>query len=231
MTRNKEERSDPKCLLCSERREGQRFSFWGGHEVSRTETAGRYTTGGSTIVEYRDMKRVGAFVCDTCTRRLVFWDSIGWMVIAPLLTIAFLILLLAANGNTFVQVVLTGCVILFGLLSIVTPLFALFPHFSFWTRDLDGVILKRVTPILKRQGKGSTFLTETTYENQIIRERGHRDRAETAEDLLEGIEDDEDDLPRVSTGENPLDIVRCPACAKTTSCKSRTCRHCGATLP
>ena len=99
-----------------------------------------------------------------------------------------------------------------------------------WTSD--GIIRDRATPLLKRKGnKGDSFFTEREYEMLFTKKPA--DRPETAEELLEGIGDEEEDRPRRKSGKSITgltDLTRCPTCAKATPVAKR-CKWCQEPLP
>src|SRR5262249_44937688 len=89
MADDHDESTTPKCLFCSQRREGQRYAFWGGFHLS-TETNRAFLSRTTTITsKYRDMKRVGAFVCNACARRYVALSSLPMIVIGVACAVGF----------------------------------------------------------------------------------------------------------------------------------------------
>src|SRR5262249_59077285 len=106
---------------------------------------------------------------------------------------------------------------------------SLYPNLD-W-RTSDPMIRDKAAPLLKRKGKGDSFFTEREYEMLFVKKPA--DRPETAEELLAGIDEEEEDRPRKARGAggSPMDITRCPACAKATPAASRQCKWCQAPLP
>src|SRR5262245_33150331 len=82
MPHDSDELTQPKCLFCLKRREGQRYTFWGGYHVSTTQKRAFLSSTTTITSQYRDMKRVGAFVCGACARRVVLRASLPTIIIA-----------------------------------------------------------------------------------------------------------------------------------------------------
>src|SRR5262245_57133179 len=80
MAHDRDEPTLPKCLFCSQRREGQRRTFWGGYHLSTKERRPFLSTTTTIITHYRDVKRVGVFACHARARRVVRRAS--WLTIA-----------------------------------------------------------------------------------------------------------------------------------------------------
>ncbi len=226
----KEDRDTPKCLFCSRPNEGQRYTFWGGFHVNTREK--RAFLSSTTVItsQYRDMKKVGAFVCRECARRIVFRASLptvllfGACAAASGVGGAF-----AFRGGTVTGWVFVALAALFALTSLAFLVLSLFPNFDSWTSD--AMVCKRAAPLLKQKGKGDSFFTEREYEKLFTVKAP--ERPEMAQEILEaaGITD-ADVRPRRSAGPGDTsDLTQCPNCAKTTPAKSGKCKWCGERLP
>jgi hypothetical protein len=221
------EESLPRCLFCEQRREGQRYTFWGGTHLYTKERRAFLSSTTTITSEYRDMKRVGAFVCRQCARRIV--GRASWMTIA----IATLCAIGCAAAAYFFYegvIIRWGAIAGTALAALVAVAYlgmSLFPNLDSWTSD--AIIRDRAAPLLKSKGKGDSFFTEREYE--VLFTTKPADRPETAEELLEGIEDEEVRPRKARRADaGPLDITRCPACGKATPA-SKKCKWCHEPLP
>jgi len=226
----------PKCLLCSEPRDGQRYQFWGGTYLDTKKQRPLFSSTTYITSRYRDMKRVGAFVCHGCVRRAMILSSLPSVVLLGLATAGCLAV--AAGGpsqSKLVFWVFAALAGLFGLGTAVSIALPFFPNLVWWTSD--KVIRDRVAPILKRKGKGNSFFTEREYE--VLFTTKPADRPETAADLLAtiGEGDEEEDYrrsrPRGGGGASPAAVTRCPNCAKATPARpaAKECKWCQTPLP
>src|SRR5262249_17680357 len=196
MPHDSDESTMPKCLFCSQRREGQRYTFWGGDHVS-TKTKRAFLSSRTTITsEYRGIKRVGAFVCRDCARRTIARSSLLTIIVSSLSAVVCVGLAVASSDSALFRVGAIVGAVLAGLIAGGYFLMSLFPNIDSATSD--AIIRDRAAPLLRRKGKGTSFFTEREYE--VLFTRKPADRPETAEELLEGIDDDDFDTPRSARG-------------------------------
>ena len=220
----------PKCLFCSERREGQRRTYWGGTHLSTKEKRVLFSSTTTITSKYSGMKRVGVFACNRCARRIVQRASLLTIIASILGTIGCAALAIYFPDTVFVRWGAIAGASLAGLLAVFSIGMCFFPNLDSWTSD--GIIRDRATPLLRRKGnKGDSFFTEREYEMLFTKKPA--DRPETAEELLEGIGDEEEDRPRKKLSKSITgltDLTRCPACAKATPAAKR-CKWCQEPLP
>jgi hypothetical protein len=226
MPHDSEELTLPKCLFCSRRREGQRRTFWGGFHLSTKERRPFLSSTTTVISHYRDMKRVGVFACHACARRVVRRASLPTIVIAALCAVGCGVAAVFITGALFRWGAVAGAA-LAGLTAVAYAAMSLFPNLDSWTSD--AIIRDKAAPLLKAKGKGDSSFTEREYE--LLFTKKPPDRPETAEELLEGIED-EPERPRKARGAGiiPADLTQCPACGKTTPA-AKKCKWCKEPLP
>jgi hypothetical protein len=188
MPRDADGPTRPKCLFCKERREGQRHQFWGGYHVATHEEGGFLSDTTTITSTYRDIKPVGAFVCHPCARRIVFRASILTIIVSTAAAVGCMWMVIAVGGESaWLRWTFTAFVVLAALIAFLYAVTSLCPNLDLWS--CDKVIRDKAPPLLKKKKKGDTFFTEREYE-VLFRETGSEGH-ETAEELLEGIEDDD----------------------------------------
>lgn len=231
MSHDSEESTLPKCLICSQRQEGQRYTFWAGEHMSTKTRRALLSSTTHITSKYRNMKRVGAFVCRGCARRIV--SRASWLTITIALfftVVCSAVALRFHTGSTIIQWGATAGAALAGLTAVAFIVMSLFPNVDSWTSE--AIIRDKAAPLLKRKGKGDSFFTEREYDMLFTTKPA--DRPETAEDLLAGIEDDDqEERPRKRPKASAASTVmtRCPSCDKATPEAVRTCKWCGQPLP
>jgi hypothetical protein len=220
----------PKCLFCSEPNEGQRYTFWGGSHVDTTRKRAFLSSTTVVTARYQDMKKVGVFACTSCAKGIVFRASLLTIIVFALAAVGCVIVgMTSLAGGPVIGWGFIGLGGLFAVVSLANLAMSLFPNLDSWTSD--GIILKKARPILIQRGKGDSFFTEREYE--VLFTQKPKERAETADEILEAAGLGQDDVrPRARGGSDEVsELTRCPSCSKATPARKRKCKHCGAALP
>ena len=229
--------SRSKCLLCRTGRPGETDFLWCGFLVGSKEKRAFLSNTTTVTTTYRDLKRVDFYLCHACRRRAEVRATLPVVVGFALAAVA------AGVGGAFVGKpnIQLGVWAVAGLAAVGAAFFGVllaFPHLD--PKGSESAVADRAGPVLRNMGHGDSWATDRAYQIMFLR----RDPAEvdapppkTARELLAAAGETDDDRPRPArkkaravAGGNPLDLTRCPHCAKATP-TGRACKWCGEALP